>query len=302
MATSFKASINNNPLNTKLAVTSILSINEMNYQQRISHHETVIPNSLIKAVFGSKNDNKEINASESKLTLIAALRNALINKDTDSFLFCLEQTDKVLIENTVKGLDENTIKMFIEKLIDLFQRSMIYKLNINPWMSQIIKDHYFIILSMSTDVIQNLNTIKALIDNYTKNYSKLIQLKNKLDCINSQRIQIEGSLNVNSKGKTEPLLIYEESEDEEEKEKSKKKKEVLSRNCIELYNEDEDNKNLDNQMDINYDNIDGEDDYFDIEDEDEDENYANGKQKRAEKGKGKEDENEEDDDDMDSDS
>lgn len=242
MASKGKQPANNNISEPKISVLSITDMSYLPSQEENTFH-------ISKKIINKK--PKDIDAN---LTLIAAITNALINKDNDSFLWCLDQKDVSLVDATVKKMEKSSVKMFLEKMIDLFQSSSLSKKNTLPWLKAIFENHKYGILSMDKEMFENLAKIRNLIKNYTKYKSNLILLSERMKKINK--------VTDNKKeGIDEPLLTYYESDEEDNISKKMKEKgfeEVSSEN------ESEDNAEEDEELP-------DEEDFLDDDDEESDE-------------------------------
>ena len=125
----------------------VLSINDMSYNPEISDLTFKIPKKIIsknESIINSSFSNELEN--NSKITLIQTLNNSLINRDHDTFLFCIKQNDNILIDYTIKQMTGDLIQLFFEKTIDLFQSNNLYDKNILPWLKKIVSFHKFRIL------------------------------------------------------------------------------------------------------------------------------------------------------------
>ena len=266
----------------------VLSINDMSYQPQIKDLTFKIPKKLLYNKTKSKINSSSLNELEnnSKITLVQTLNNSLINRDHDTFLFCIKQNDDTLIDYTVKQMDSTIIQIFFEKVIDLFQSNSLYSKNILPWLKKIFKYHKFHILSMDNKTIENLNLIKNYIINYTKYYDKFSILKEKLSLIHKEKgdkININNSNNNIENNINGPLLTYYESDDEQEiKEEEEKMKKMKNAGFEEFDNEEEE---IDEEMENNDNEINEEDDenFLDIDEEEENNiNHINKKNKNNE--------------------
>ena len=269
-------------------VIKVLSINDMSYQPQIKDLTFKIPKKLLYNKTKSKINSSSLNELEnnSKITLVQTLNNSLINRDHDTFLFCIKQNDDTLIDYTVKQMDSTIIQIFFEKVIDLFQSNSLYSKNILPWLKKIFKYHKFHILSMDNKTIENLNLIKNYIINYTKYYDKFSILKEKLSLIHKEKgdkININNSNNNIENNINGPLLTYYESDDEQEiKEEEEKMKKMKNAGFEEFDNEEEE---IDEEMENNDNEINEEDDenFLDIDEEEENNiNHINKKNKNNE--------------------
>ena len=269
-------------------VIKVLSINDMSYQPQIKDLTFKIPKKLLYNKTKSKINSSSLNELEnnSKITLVQTLNNSLINRDHDTFLFCIKQKDDTLIDYTVKQMDSTIIQLFLEKVIDLFQSNSLYSKNILPWLKKIFKYHKFHILSMDNKTIENLNLIKNYIINYTKYYDKFSILKEKLSLIHKEKgdkININNSNNNIENNINGPLLTYYESDDEQEiKEEEEKMKKMKNAGFEEFDNEEEE---IDEEMENNDNEINEEDDenFLDIDEEEENNiNHINKKDKNNE--------------------
>ena len=266
----------------------VLSINDMSYQPQIKDLTFKIPKKLLNNKNNSIINSSSLNELEnnSKITLVQTLNNSLINRDHDTFLFCIKQNDDTLIDYTVKQMDSTIIQIFFEKVIDLFQSNSLYSKNILPWLKKIFKYHKFHILSMDNKTIENLNLIKNYIINYTKYYDKFSILKEKLSLIHKEKgdkININNSNNNLENNINGPLLTYYESDDEQEiKEEEEKMKKMKNAGFEEFDNEEEE---IDEEMENNDNEINEEDDenFLDIDEEEENNiNHINKKDKNNE--------------------
>ncbi len=266
----------------------VLSINDMSYQPQIKDLTFKIPKKLLNNKNNSIINSSSLNELEnnSKITLVQTLNNSLINRDHDTFLFCIKQKDDTLIDYTVKQMDSTIIQIFFEKVIDLFQSNSLYSKNILPWLKKIFKYHKFHILSMDNKTIENLNLIKNYIINYTKYYDKFSILKEKLSLIHKEKgdkININNSNNNIENNINGPLLTYYESDDEQEiKEEEEKMKKMKNAGFEEFDNEEEE---IDEEMENNDNEINEEDDenFLDIDEEEENNiNHINKKDKNNE--------------------
>ena len=269
-------------------VIKVLSINDMSYQPQIKDLTFKIPKKLLNNKNNSIINSSSLNELEnnSKITLVQTLNNSLINRDHDTFLFCIKQNDDTLIDYTVKQMDSTIIQIFFEKVIDLFQSNSLYSKNILPWLKKIFKYHKFHILSMDNKTIENLNLIKNYIINYTKYYDKFSILKEKLSLIHKEKgdkININNSNNNIENNINGPLLTYYESDDEQEiKEEEEKMKKMKNAGFEEFDNEEEE---IDEEMENNDNEINEEDDenFLDIDEEEENNiNHINKKDKNNE--------------------
>ena len=256
-------------------VIKVLSINDMSYQPQIKDLTFKIPKKLLYNKTKSKINSSSLNELEnnSKITLVQTLNNSLINRDHDTFLFCIKQKDDTLIDYTVKQMDSTIIQLFLEKVIDLFQSNSLYSKNILPWLKKIFKYHKFHILSMDNKTIENLNLIKNYIINYTKYYDKFSILKEKLSLIHKEKgdkININNSNNNLDNNINGPLLTYYESDDEEEIKKEEEKiKKMKNAGFKEIDKEEEINEEIESNDNEMEEKEDEDDNFIDIDDEEE---------------------------------
>ena len=260
-----------NEKNNNINNIKILSVKDFSYKPDYPNLSYKIPQDILYNNY-KENEDKNNNAN---LSLIHSIENSLINKDYDTFLWCLQQENKEIIIESVKKMNRDTIEMFFEKVIDLFQSNNFYKKNVVIWIIEIFKYHKFEILSMENKIIKNLNIIKNYITNYTKNYNNLLRIQEKLNIINKYKKNnnnIQENNNINDgnnliKNNNNPLLTYMESDDEEEIEKNKIKK--LKENGFEEVDSDNESNNNENEMDIDEENkIDNEEENdFDIDED-----------------------------------
>jgi hypothetical protein len=176
----------------------------------------------------------EVNkVSTNKITLVNVIRNSLINNDIKNFEWALSQKDSDVIENTVTKMDAELIQKFIPKFIELFQSNVFFKKNLLPWLDLLFKHHFFLILSLPKNTLESLKNLKFLMENRTKNLTRLIEVHSKLENL-MNLIQIKNTSNVNKISNEtmnyEPLLGYNESDSEEEL--NKKGKIYLLKNSI----------------------------------------------------------------------
>jgi len=306
--------INEKNNNININNIKILSVKDFSYKPEYPNLSYKIPQDILYSNYDEneeKNKNKKIN--NTNLSLVHNIENSLINKDYDTFLWCLQQENKEIIIESVKKMNRDTIEMFFEKVIDLFQSNNFYKKNVVIWIIEIFKYHKFEILSMENKIIKNLNIIKNYIANYTKNYNNLIRLQEKLNVINKYKnnnnnnqknININDGSNIN-KNNNNPLLTYMESDDEEEIEENKNKIKKLKEKGFEEVDSDNKSNNNENEMDIDDENnLDNEDQNdFDIDENEEsieesiqseEENIFNNKKKKNITNEEDEEEEEED--------
>ena len=262
-----------NEKNNNINNIKILSVKDFSYKPDYPNLSYKIPQDILYNNY-KENEDKNNNAN---LSLIHSIENSLINKDYDTFLWCLQQENKEIIIESVKKMNRDTIEMFFEKVIDLFQSNNFYKKNVVIWIIEIFKYHKFEILSMENKIIKNLNIIKNYITNYTKNYNNLLRIQEKLNIINKYKKNnnnIQENNNINDgnnliKNNNNPLLTYMESDDEEEIEKNKNKIKKLKENGFEEVDSDNKSNNNENEMDIDEENkIDNEEENdFDIDED-----------------------------------
>lgn len=232
----------------------VLSVDDMAYTQSIKDLSFSIPAKLTSVSIDDDTD-------KSKLTLVNAMRNALINKDNDSFTWCLKQTDLTLVTITVKSMDGDMLSLFLSKVVELFQSNNISKKNLLMWMKEIMKYHKYKLLSMDNGTIENLNRIKNAIDHYVKYIDLFKKVSNTMKYIDEKVKKVNDEENTNDG----PLLIYAESDDEEEtKKKEEKKRKMKEKGIEEVEEEDNEEMEVDNEIEED------EEDMFD-ESEDEDE-------------------------------
>ena len=250
-------------INNKLHV---LTINDMSYVPKVPDVSFKIPKKVLQNEINTLQCNSQEN--ESLVTLLSPLTNALINKDNDSFIWCVSQNDPMLIQRTVMKLDGAVIKMFIEKVIELFQSSNVQNRNVLMWIKNIFAYHKYQIMSMDNNTIMNLVRVKNLIVNQTKHLMKLKRIKTTLDKIYSD---MKDDGNNNEEESNEAMLVYVESDDEEEKEMLDKKKRIMEeKGFVALDGSDlemEDDNGEDEDEDVDEEDDDDED-YFDIEEDD----------------------------------
>ena len=262
-----------NEKNNNINNIKILSVKDFSYKPDYPNLSYKIPQDILYNNY-KENEDKNNNAN---LSLIHSIENSLINKDYDTFLWCLQQENKEIIIESVKKMNRDTIEMFFEKVIDLFQSNNFYKKNVVIWIIEIFKYHKFEILAMENKIIKNLNIIKNYITNYTKNYNNLLRIQEKLNIINKYKKNnnnIQENNNIKDgnnliKNNNNPLLTYMESDDEEEIEKNKNKIKKLKENGFEEVDSDNESNNNENEMDIDEENkIDNEEENdFDIDED-----------------------------------
>lgn len=231
----------------------VLSVDDMSYTQSIKDLSFSIPSKLTSIHIDDETD-------KTKLTLVNAMRNALINKDNDSFTWCLKQTDLTLVTITVKSMDGDMLSLFLSKVVELFQSNNISKKNLLMWMKEIMKYQKYKLLSMDHGTIENLNRIKNAIENYVKYIDLFKKVSNTMKYID-EKVKKGSEEEDNNDG---PLLVYAESDDEEETKKKEEKKRKMKEKGIEEVEEEEDEEiEVDNEVE------ESEEDMFD-ESEDED--------------------------------
>jgi hypothetical protein len=256
-------------INNKLHV---LTINDMSYVPKVPDVSFKLPKKVLQSELNALQSNSQEN--EALVTLLSPLTNALINKDNDSFIWCVSQNDSMLIQRTVMKMDGAVIKMFIEKVIELFQSSNVQNRNVLMWIKNIFAYHKYQIMSMDNNTIMNLVKVKNLIVNQTKHLMKLKRIKTTLDRIYAD-MKDDDEHKVNEDETNEAMLVYVESDDEEEKEMVDKKKRIMEeKGFVALEGSDlemEDDNGEDEDEDVDEEDDDDED-YFDIDEDDVDTN------------------------------
>lgn len=256
-------------INNKLHV---LTINDMSYVPKVPDVSFKLPKKVLQSELNALQSNSQEN--EALVTLLSPLTNALINKDNDSFIWCVSQNDSMLIQRTVMKMDGAVIKMFIEKVIELFQSSNVQNRNVLMWIKNIFAYHKYQIMSMDNNTIMNLVKVKNLIVNQTKHLMKLKRIKTTLDRIYAD-MKDDDEHKVNEDETNEAMLVYVESDDEEEKEMVDKKKRIMEeKGFVALEGSDlemEDDNGEDEDEDVDEEDDDDED-YFDIDEDDVDNN------------------------------
>lgn len=251
-------------INNKLHV---LTINDMSYVPKVPDVSFKLPKKVLQSELNALQSNSQEN--EALVTLLSPLTNALINKDNDSFIWCVSQNDSMLVQRTVMKMDGAVIKMFIEKVIELFQSSNVQNRNVLMWIKNIFAYHKYQIMSMDNNTIMNLVRVKNLIVNQTKHLMKLKRIKTTLDRIYADIKDDEHK--VNEDETNEAMLVYVESDDEEEKEMVDKKKRIMEeKGFVALEGSDlemEDDNGEDEDEDVDEEDDDDED-YFDIDEDD----------------------------------
>lgn len=252
-------------INNKLHV---LTINDMSYVPKVPDVSFKLPKKVLQSELNALQSNSQEN--EALVTLLSPLTNALINKDNDSFIWCVSQNDSMLIQRTVMKMDGAVIKMFIEKVIELFQSSNVQNRNVLMWIKNIFAYHTYQIMSMDNNTIMNLVKVKNLIVNQTKHLMKLKRIKTTLDRIYAD-MKDDDEHKVNEDETNEAMLVYVESDDEEEKEMVDKKKRIMEeKGFVALEGSDlemEDDNGEDEDEDVDEEDDDDED-YFDIDEDD----------------------------------
>ena len=249
-------------INNKLHV---LTINDMSYVPKVPDVSFKLPKKVLQKETNALQSNSQEN--ESLVTLLSPLTNALINKDNDSFIWCVSQNDPMLVQRTVMKMDGAVIKMFIEKVIELFQSSNVQNRNVLMWIKNIFAFHKYQIMSMDNSTIMNLVRVKNLIVNQTKHLMKLKRIKTTLDRIYSD---MKDDGHTNDEETKEAMLVYVESDDEEEKEMVDNKKRMMEEKgfvALDGSDLDMDDDNGEDE-DEEGDEEDDDEDYFDIEEDD----------------------------------
>ena len=172
--------------------------------------------------------SNEINLVDEKISLLNIIGNSIINNDSATFQWALDQKDSNLIESTVKKMDAELLKGFIAKLIEVFQSNAFFKRNILPWFQLLFKYHQIEIIKLPAKILINLRSIQTLIKNRTKNHDRLLEVSTKLESL-INGFNLNNKKNEEKKGGEfvtyEPLLVYNESDSEEET-KSKLKEQM----------------------------------------------------------------------------
>lgn len=159
---------------------------------------------------------EEVALENEKISLLNIIRNSIVNNDNSTLQWALDQKDTSLIETTVKKMDSLTIQGFVDRIIEVFQSNSVFKRNILPWFQSLFKYHQIEILKMPAKTLVSLSNVQALIKNRTKNYSRLMEIGNKLEfLINNSKTQNQKKY-TNEFTTYEPLLVYHESDSEEE--------------------------------------------------------------------------------------
>jgi len=202
--------------------------------------------------------------------LINVIKTALINNDSSSLDWALDQKDTKTIENSVKSMDKDILLLFIPKMIEKFQSVNIMKKNFVLWIDYLFKHHFFTILSLPKETQTQLHSMQVLINSRTKNFIKLIEVRSKLESILTlfSNKNTQNTLNgINSHQEETPMLLYNESDSDEEKNKKYNLK--LKKNKIKVASIDNVKKSQKKEQEIIDDKVEKEID-DEIEDIDED--------------------------------
>ena len=270
-----------------ISYITILSSKDISYQPKyIESNELVkIPKRILTNEEEIKNET-----NTDKLTLISSIKNALINKDNDTLLWCLQQKDINVIEATVKKMDINIIKLLIEKALDIFQSNKLIKKNIHIWLKFIIQYHKFIILSSNDkDLLYNIKVLQSYIANYTKYLNLFENLGNKLNKIfeaTKDNINTCNDIDV-------PLVNYVESDNEDDVAKNQNIINKMKEKGFEEVNSNE--PSSDNSLNDVDEFNDIEDDDIDYEDSEDEDNIKNKSNEENENDDDEEDEENEED-------
>ena len=301
--------------NNKESEVEVLTILEKSaYNNELPEETFEIPSNL---------DVIPNNLSSNNITLFNALYNSLINKDHKSFLFCIEQSNQILIEETVKQMTSDCVGKFLEKALNIFQSNSFYIKKIMPWMKMIINYQKISILSSKNNV-ENLAKIQQYINDKIKCFNALCLLKQKMKKVNEvfctgKKEEEKNEKFFRKKGENEknrdtgpslfePLLTYYESEDEDEKMENEKRKNKMEEEGFEEANdenngedeemEEEENGNEKEKTESEEDDYDEEIDNMEIEEKDKIKNKKKLRENQENLGdeeEENEDDNEEDD-------
>lgn len=144
----------------------------------------------------------------------------MINNDSNSLDWALDQKDVKTVENTINLMDKEVLILFISKLIEKFQSVNIIKRNFILWIDCLLKYKFLTILSLPKETQEKLRSMQVLIDSRTKNLEKLIQVKSKLETVLSLFADKGGKKTIKASDSNEvPMLLYNESDSDEEKNK-----------------------------------------------------------------------------------
>jgi hypothetical protein len=162
------------------------------------------------SILKSKNTFSE----DGKISLLNILKNSIINSDNNTFSWALEQTDKKLIDSTVRKMDTELIQGFCQNLITIFQSNNFHKKNSLPWLLSLLEHHKAELIRSPSKYSQILQSIQTIIKNRTKDFARILTLKEKLSrLIDSHKRPLKGNMQTL---RPEALLTYYESDSEEE--------------------------------------------------------------------------------------
>lgn len=186
----------------------------------------------------SQNQEKFVEKNNKNIveSLSVHLTQSLISNDQEMIDFCLSNTDENLIQNTIENLKNTYLSLFLDVLIAKIISYPNRSKNLIRWLKYLLRSNtsYFI---GCVDLKQKFANLQTILLNKTRNLPKLIDLKNKILCINDKNSEntdfgLRKKVNTGlDSRKHRPLLIIEEGELEkfeeiklgmEEEEKGKK--------------------------------------------------------------------------------
>lgn len=147
-------------------------------------------------------------------SVLQLLLQGLNNKDRKILESVLERADDEQINNTVKRLPIEAIVPMLEELQHHIQGKGLGVLTHSKWMKSLLQFHTSY-LTNSPQCEDIMTSIYAMIENKTKNYQRILQLRGKLDIMvqqmNTEPDPAQESSNDNTK---EALLVYHDDSDE----------------------------------------------------------------------------------------
>ena len=151
---------------------------------------------------------------DGKFSLLNILKNSIINSDFNTFSWALEQKDNKLIDATVKKMESDIIQGFCYNMINVLQSNNLYKKNLLPWFNSLLTNHKAEFLKFPSKYSQILQSINTIINSRTKNFDRIISLKEKLN--NLKKVYKRNDHIKQDNLQPQPMLIYNESDSEEE--------------------------------------------------------------------------------------
>lgn len=251
-----------NDINTHTVLNEI----DMNNAHELNSVQT--NNKIIHDSNEAASSSVILTTTENKISLVNIIRNSIINNDSNSFDWALDQKDINTIDNTVINMDKDLVGSFIAKFVEGFQSSNFYKKNLIPWLDSLFKHHFALLVVMPKYSLDSLKNLKTMIENRTKNLNRLVEVHSKLENLieifdKNNKVNGETNHTINK----EPLLVYNESDSEEEVIKKNLTEKLNARGMIRTNEKAfKEKQATENEMDVD-ENGEEADDIYDAEDD-----------------------------------